>query len=88
MLKTLKVSAARKKLTSIHKTLRMEDAIAVTSRDKKVLVLMRWEKYDAIRETLSILADESLMKQLRRSLKEAREGKLLSLKKVLSEAGG
>ena len=88
MLKTLKITAARKKLTSIHRTLRMDETIVVTNRDKRVLALMRWEKYDAIRETLAILEDENLMRQLRRSIKEAAEGKLIPLERVDRKAGG
>ena len=88
MLKTLKISAARKKLTSIHKTLRMDETIAVTNRDKRVLAVMRWEKYDAIRETLAILDDEDLIKKLRRSLKEADEGKLVPLEEVDRKPAG
>jgi antitoxin YefM len=88
MLKTLKITAARKNLTSIHRTLRMDETIVVTNRDKRVLALMRWEKYDAIRETLAILEDENLMRQLRRSIKEAAEGKLIPLERVDRNAGG
>ena len=82
MLTTLKITAARERLTSIHKNLRADETIAVTNRGKKVLALMRWEKYDAIRETLSILEDENLMKKLKKSLREAEEGKLIPLEEV------
>ncbi|HEY9595108.1 MAG TPA: type II toxin-antitoxin system Phd/YefM family antitoxin [Spirochaetia bacterium] len=79
MLKTLKITAAREQLTSLKKTMRADETIAVTNRGKKVLALMRWEKYDAILETLNILEDEELMEKLRQSLKEAREGKIISI---------
>ncbi len=82
MLKTLKITAARKKLTSLHRTLRLDETVAVTNRDKRVLALMRWEKYDAIRETLAILEDDDLVRQLRRGIREADEGKLIPLEKV------
>ncbi len=85
MLKTLKISAAREKLTAIHRNMRANETIAVTNRGKKVLALMRWEKYDAIRETLSILEDEELMKKLRRSIKESDEGKVIPLERLESE---
>ena len=49
---------------------------------------MRWEKYDAIRETLTILEDENLMRQLRRSIKEAAEGPLIPLERLDRKAGG
>lgn len=85
MLKTLKITAAREQLTSIRNKMRTDETIAVTSRGKRVLALMRWEKYDAIRETLSILEDEDLMKKLRRSIKESEEGKLIPLEEVEKE---
>ena len=88
MLKTVKISAARRQLTSMHKTLRVDETIVVTNRDKRVLALMRWEKYDAIRETLAILEDEDLLKQLRRSIKEAEAGKLIPLEQVDRKRGG
>ena len=85
MLKTLKITAAREQLTSIRNRMRIDETIAVTNRGKRVLALMRWEKYDAIRETLSILEDEELMKKLRRSIKESEEGKLIPLEEVEKE---
>ncbi len=85
MLKTLRISAARERLTSIRKSMRVDETIAVTNRGKKVLALMRWEKYDAIRETLSILEDDQLMKKLRRSIKESDEGKLIPLEQLERE---
>lgn len=85
MLKTLKITAAREKLTSIRKNLRADETVAVTSRGKKVLALMRWEKYDAIRETLNILEDAELMDKLKRSIREAEEGKLIPLREVEKE---
>ncbi len=85
MLKTLKITAAREQLTSIRNKMRTDETIAVTSRGKRVLALMRWETYDAIRETLSILEDEELMKKLRQSIKEAEEGKLIPLEDVEKE---
>jgi len=85
VLKTLKITAAREQLTSIRNRMRIDETIAVTNRGKRVLALMRWEKYDAIRETLSILEDEELMKKLRRSIKESEEGKLIPLEEVEKE---
>ena len=70
MLKTMKITETRKKLTSMHEDLRGNETIAVTNR---------WEKYEAIRETLMILGDPRLMKKLRQSLRESKAGKLIPL---------
>ncbi len=38
---------------------------------------MTWEDYQAILETLDILSDDEVVEQLRRSIKEVREGKTI-----------
>ncbi len=68
-------------------TLKTSDTIAVTSRGKRVLAVMSWQKYDVIRETMSILGDPALMRSLKRSLREARTGSLVSLAKVAKDLG-
>ncbi|MDD4194882.1 MAG: hypothetical protein PHT96_00540 [Syntrophorhabdaceae bacterium] len=58
---------------------RIEDnAIAVTRRGKPVLAIMTWELFEAIYETLEIMGNEGLMRSLRQSIKEVREGKTIS----------
>lgn len=72
---------ARRKLTTLPEELngRIEDnAIAVTRRGKPVLAIMTWELFEAIYETLEIMGDEGLMRSLRQSIKEVREGKTIS----------
>lgn len=72
---------ARRKLTTLPEELngRIEDnAIAVTRRGKPVLAIMTWELFEAIYETLEIMGNEGLMRSLRQSIKEVREGKTIS----------
>lgn len=72
---------ARRKLITLPEELkgRIEDnAIAVTRRGKPVLAIMTWELFEAIYETLEIMGDEGLMRSLRQSIKEVREGKTIS----------
>ena len=72
---------ARRKLTTLPEELngRIEDnAIAVTRRGKPVLAIMTWELFEAIYETLEIMGDEGLMRSMRQSIKEVREGKTIS----------
>jgi PHD/YefM family antitoxin component YafN of YafNO toxin-antitoxin module len=49
--------------------------MAVTRRGKPVLAILPWELYESVMETLEILGDADLMRQVRQGLKEAREGK-------------
>jgi PHD/YefM family antitoxin component YafN of YafNO toxin-antitoxin module len=87
MVHIMPISRTRDKLTTFPSTLKTSDTIAVTSRGKRVLAVMSWQKYDVIRETMSILGDPALMRSLKRSLREARTGSLVSLAKVAKDLG-
>lgn len=85
MTKTMPIIEARKKLTSLPEDFEDEkdtDVIAVTRRGKPVLAVMPWELYETVAETLEVLSDENLMKDLRRSIKEMQEGKLVPWEKA------
>lgn len=56
---------------------RKDGAIAVTRRGKPVLAIMSWDFFEAIYETLEIMGDESLMRSLRQSIKDIKEGKTI-----------
>jgi prevent-host-death family protein len=79
------ISDARKQLTSLD--LNQEETIAVTSRGKRVYALMNWEMYESLEETLDILGDAELIKQLQKSMREANEGNLISHSDILRELG-
>ncbi len=69
---------ARRELTKLPEKLETHPAtVAVTRRGKPVLAIMAWEDYEAILETLEVLSDDGAVEQLRRSLREAREGKAI-----------
>lgn len=90
MPKTMQMIEARNKLTSLPEQFEREPdtgAIAVTRRGKPVLAIMPWDLYEAIVETLEIVGDEELMAALRRSIKEADEGKILPWENVKAEMG-
>jgi PHD/YefM family antitoxin component YafN of YafNO toxin-antitoxin module len=87
MLKTMRITDTRERLTSLHDDLSNNETVAVTSRGEKILAIMRWEKYEAIRETLAIMGDRRLMKKLRQSIREAAAGKLIPLQEVEKENG-
>ena len=78
---TMSITEARNKLTSLHSE-KIRETITVTKRGKPVLALMDYEMYESLVETLAILADPELSKALRKSIKEAKEGKLIPLEEV------
>ncbi|MBI5483596.1 MAG: type II toxin-antitoxin system prevent-host-death family antitoxin [Deltaproteobacteria bacterium] len=81
---------ARKQLTSLPETLMHDDQVDVleiTRRGKPVLAVMPWELYEAVSETLEVMADKELMAQLRRSIQEMDSGKLISWQDSKQELG-
>lgn len=85
MTKTIPIIEARNQLTRLPEQFEKEphtSAIAVTRRGRPVLALMPWELYESIVETLEILGDEELMKQLRQGIRDAAAGRTIPWEKV------
>ncbi len=79
MPKDISITEARQEITALPERLAKEPgAVAVTRRGKPVLAIMPWDLYESIIETLEILSDEEQMKALRKSIDEAKQGKLVS----------
>jgi antitoxin YefM len=79
---------ARRELTKLPEKLGANPAtVAVTRRGKPVLAIMTWEDYQSILETLEILSDDESVHQLRRSIKEVKEGKQIPWQKVKVKLG-
>ena len=47
-----------------------DDTIAITKNGIPKAVIMSMEQYEAMRETMAIMANEDMMKQIRASIKE------------------
>ncbi len=74
---------ARAMLTQIPELLAEEKrAVALTRRGKPVLALMPWELFQSVVETLEIMGDAEMMDALRRGIRDAQEGNLVSLDEV------
>ncbi len=77
-MKTLSIMETRKTLTSLPELLVHSggevDVLEVTRRGKPVLAVMPWELYEAVAETIELLADPELVHQLRQSLRELELG--------------
>ena len=86
--KELTTVDARRELTKLPEKLGAEPAtVAVTRRGKPVLAIMTWEDYQAIQETLEILSDNDAVEQLRRSIKEVKEGKTIPWQEAKARLG-
>jgi antitoxin YefM len=80
MPKLMPIIEARRKLTSLPEQFEEEEGlevVAVTRRGRPVLAVMPWEFYESLTETLEVIGDEELMKQLRQSIAELKAGKAI-----------
>ena len=77
-MKDLPITEARDELTSLpDKLSHTHETLTVTRRGKPVLAILAWDEYEALVETLEVMSDEQLMTSLRRSIREAKQGKLI-----------
>jgi len=72
-------------LELIRKIEDSNDAIAITKNGVPEAVLISMKKFKGLMETLEILSDEKAMKSIRKSIKEARDGRWLDFDKVFAE---
>ena len=77
MVSEMTITEARKKITSLEDTMDYEDTISITNHGKEVFALLRWDTYECIQETLEILADEQLSKDLAVGIQQIKENKLV-----------
>ena len=89
MQKELSIVEARNRLTQLPEFLEQEEAhsVTITRRGKPVLAVMSYDLFDSILETLEVMSDPELMAQLRQSIREADEGKLVEWETVKQEMG-
>ena len=79
------ITKAREMLMKLPDTLsKSNEAIPLTRRGKPVMALMAWDLFETIQETLEILSDEELMGALRRSIRQADEGKTIPFEEVMA----
>lgn len=72
------VTKAKTRLLDIIRMINdREDTIAITKNGIPKAVIMSMEQYEAMRETMAILGDVEMMKQIRRSKNEVNENRSL-----------
>ncbi len=68
MAKTLPISEVKTRLPElVSGVAEREEEIVVTRNGKPVAVLVNYDEYECLRETLDVLSDRPLMTQIRRS---------------------
>lgn len=72
-------------LNLIRKLVDSDDAFAITKNGVPEAVLISMRKFKGLIETIDILSDEKVMKSLRKSIKEADQGKWLKFDEVFEK---
>lgn len=80
MLKTITLKALRPGLPQVADSVETKlDRYIVTRRGHPVMMLISPEDYEGLLETIEILSDKTAVKRIRKSWKDARAGKAVSL---------
>ncbi len=83
---TIPVSKAKTHFSELLKRIKEHhESFAITQRGKIEGVLLSFDEYESLIETLEILSDRELMDSIERGLTEEKRGKLHSHKKVFEE---
>lgn len=87
-MKDIPITEVRDELTSLPEQLtQTHETVTVTRRGKPVLAILPWGEYEALVETLEVLSDPELMTALRKSIKEAKQGKLIPWEQAKRKLG-
>ena len=77
------ITQAKAKLLDMVRQLRnTNDTIAITKNGVPEAVMLSMRKFEGILETIDILADPEMMRQLKGSAKDVKEGRLIDLDKA------
>ncbi len=88
--RTLSIAQAREQLTRLPEQFAREDdlrAVTVTRHGKPVLAVLPWELYEAIVETLDIMADREQLAALRQGVQELARGETADWAEAKAELG-
>ena len=76
MTKTLPVSEVKMKLTALVKAVGDcdDDVVIITRNGRPAAVILSYRHYEGLQETIEVLSDEDLMKQIRADKKAEQQG--------------
>lgn len=81
--KTYTVTEAKRRfLELIDEIERLRETVTLTRNGIPTTVLMSLSDYEALLETLEVLADEKILKSLKKSRTQAKKGQLLTADEV------
>ncbi|TRW78720.1 type II toxin-antitoxin system Phd/YefM family antitoxin [Mycolicibacterium sp. 018/SC-01/001] len=83
---TLPLAEVRANLSKlVDEAVRTHERIEVTRQGRRAAVILGADDYDSIMETLAILSDQDLMRDIRAAESEAERGAIFTLDEVTEE---
>ena len=76
MITEMTITEAKKKIASLEDTMDYDDTISITNHGREIFALMKWDTYESICETLEILSDKELSKNLAIGIQQIKQNKL------------
>ena len=81
---TVPLSEARAQLSRmVDEAMRTHERVEITRNGTPAAVLMGIEDYDVLLETLDVLSDVDLVREIRQAIEEAADGDVLTTEQVL-----
>jgi antitoxin YefM len=81
------ITEARNKFMKLPDRASKQEVLAVTRKNKEVMAVMSWELYEGLIETLEILSDPALMKQLKKGIEDVKAGRTHSIEEAYERLG-
>ena len=81
------ITEARNNFMKLPDQVEKEQIIAVTRRNKEVMAVMSWELYEGLLETIEVLSDPKLMRNLKKGMEDVKAGRTHSLSETHERLG-
>ena len=86
MIKTLPITEAREKLTTlVNKAHKQLDEYIITVNGKPAAVLMSAAEYESWKETIDILSDPELVKSIKEGEEDIKKGRYITFEQLKKE---
>ena len=86
MRRTLPVTEAREKLTELVDEVNNKfEQIEITKNGKPRAVIMSADEFDGWKETMEVLSDQQLMKDIKEAEKDFKEGRTITLEQLKTD---
>lgn len=77
MISEMSITETRKRITSLEDEMSYDDTITITNHGREVFALLKWDTYESIAETLEILSDDKMMKDLKTGIRQIKNNQLI-----------